>query len=63
MINVTDSNRMDIIRSYSHELLDSMDWDSLYTFAYEQLVQSKESMTNGDLEHEIRNYCPEILDD
>lgn len=62
MVNVTDENRMDIIRSYSHELLDSMDWDSLYAFAYEQLVQNKDGMTNNDLEHEIRNYCPQILE-
>lgn len=28
MIMVTDKNRDDIIRSYAHEILDGMDWDS-----------------------------------
>lgn len=63
MIKVTDLNRDDIIRSYAHELIDGMDWDALYSFAYEQLVQSKDLMDNVPLENEILEYCPDILKD
>lgn len=63
MIIVTDKNREDIIISYAHRLLDDMDWDTLYSFAYEQLIQSKELMDNEPLEQEILTYCPEILDE
>lgn len=63
MIKVTDLNRDDIIRSYVYELLDNMDWDTLYSFAYEQLVQSKDLMDNEPLENEILEYCPHILND
>jgi hypothetical protein len=63
MIKVTDKNRDQIIEEYASQLIDSMDWDSLYTFAYEQIVQSKDLMDNEPLEDEILEYCPDILKD
>lgn len=63
MIQVTDKNREDIIRSYAHRLLSDMDWDTLYSFAYERLVESKNLMDNEPLEQEILDYCPEVLED
>lgn len=63
MIMVTDKNREDIIRSYAHLILDHMDFDTLYSYAYEQLVQSKELLENEPLENEIKEYYPEILED
>lgn len=63
MIQVNDKNREDIIRSYAHRLLDDMDWDTLYSFAYERLVESKDLMDNEPLEQEILEYCPEVLED
>jgi hypothetical protein len=63
MVQVTDKNREDIIRSYAHRLLDDMDWNTLYSFAYERLVESKDLMDNEPLEQEILEYCPEVLED
>jgi len=63
MINVTDKNRDDIIKAYAHRLLNDMDCDTLYTFAYEQLTQSKDLMDNIPLENEIKEYYPELLED
>lgn len=63
MIMVTDKNREDIIRSYVYRLLDDMDFDTLYSFAYEQLVQSKNLMDNEPLEQEILEYYPDVLED
>jgi hypothetical protein len=63
MITVTDKTREDIIRVYASRLLDDMDFDTLYSFAYEQLVESKSLMDNEPLENEIKDYCPEILED
>jgi hypothetical protein len=40
-----------------------MDFDTLYSFAYEQLVESKGLMDNEPLENEIKEYYPEILED
>jgi uncharacterized UPF0160 family protein len=61
MITVTDKNREDIIRVYASTLLDDMDFDTLYSFAYEQLVESKDLMDNEPLENEIKEFYPEIL--
>jgi hypothetical protein len=63
MIMVNDKNREDIIRVYASRLLDDMDFDTLYSFAYEQLVESKGLMDNEPLENEIKDYYPEILED
>lgn len=63
MVKVTDKNRDRIIEEYASQLIDGMDWDSLYSFAYEQLVQSKDLMDNIPLENEILEYCPHILND
>jgi hypothetical protein len=61
MTKVTDKNRDQIIEEYASQLIDGMDWDTLYTFAYEQLVQSKDLMDNEPLENEILDFCPNIL--
>ena len=63
MIIITDKNREDIIRVYASRLLDDMDFDTLYSFAYERLVDSKELMDNEPLENEIKDYCPDILEE
>lgn len=63
MVTVTDKTREDIIRVYASRLLDDMDFDTLYSFAYEQLVESKSLMDNEPLENEIKEYYPEILED
>jgi len=63
MITITDKNREDIIQVYASTLLDDMDFDTLYSFAYEQLVESKDLMDNEPLENEIKEFYPEILED
>lgn len=63
MIKIDSTNRMDIVRSYAYELLDDMDWDTLYSFAYEQLVKEKESIDNNSLTKEILEFRPSILED
>ena len=60
---VTDKNREEIIQSYVQRLLDDMDFDTIYTFVYETLVDSKDLMDNIALENEIKDYYPELLDE
>jgi hypothetical protein len=60
---VTDKNRDVIIESYSSRVLDDMDFDTLYTFAYEQLVENLKLMDNEPLENEILEIYPEILEE
>jgi hypothetical protein len=63
IIIVTDNNRDDIVRAYAHRLLDDMDFDTLYSFAYDMLIDSKDILTNKVLEDEIKDYCPDLLAD
>lgn len=63
MIMVNDKNRDDIIDKYTEYLLDNMDFQSLWELAYEAIHNSKELMDNEPLEDEIKEYCPEILED
>lgn len=63
MIKITDSNRDEIIHTYCEKLLDDMDSETLYQFAYDMLSQSKDLMDNKPLEDEILDYYPDILED
>ena len=60
---VTDKNRDVIIQSYASRILYDMDFDTLYVFAYEQLVDSKSLMNNEPLEQEILEFYPEIFEE
>ena len=59
---VTNENRADITSIYCHRLLDDMDFDTLYSFAYQMLKDNKEGLTNKMLEDQILDYYPDILE-
>ena len=60
---VTDKNREVILESYASRVLDDMDFDTLYAFAYAQLVNSLNLMDNEPLENEILEFYPDILEE
>jgi hypothetical protein len=59
---VTNENRQDITSVYCHRLLDDMDFDTLYSFAYQMLVDNKSGLTNKMLEDQINDYYPDLLE-
>jgi hypothetical protein len=59
---ITDENRGDITTVYCHRLLDDMDFNTLYTFAYQMLVDNKSGLTNKMLEEQIVDYYPDLLE-
>jgi hypothetical protein len=61
-IIVDDKNRFYITNIYCHRLLDDMDFDTLYNFAYQMLVDNKEGLTNKMLEDQIKDYYPDLLE-
>jgi hypothetical protein len=61
-MNITDENRADITSVYCHRLLDDMDFDTLYSFAYDMLRDNKEGLTNEQLTNQIIDYYPDILE-
>ena len=62
-IKVDDNNRDDITRVYCSRLLDDMDFDTLYSFAYSMLKDSKSGLNNEQLENQIHDYYPDIQED
>lgn len=62
MIKVVDSNRDQLIDLYCTKLLDDMDHETLYQFAYDMLFDSKDLMDNKPLENEIKEYYPQLLE-
>jgi hypothetical protein len=62
-MKVTDENRADITSVYCHRLLDDMDFDTLYNFAYLMLKDNKEGLTNEQLTNQISDYYPDLLED
>ena len=62
MQQVTDTNRDMIIEEYARATLDGMDFDSLWEFALECLIEKKDLLTNDVLEEEIQDFHPEILE-
>ena len=63
MRQVTDTNRDMIIEEYVGAILDGIDFDSLWEFAFECLVEKKDLLTNDVLQEEIQDFHPEILED
>jgi hypothetical protein len=61
-IKITDENRQEIMSTYCSRLLDDMDFDTLYNFAYDMLRDNKEGLTNKMLEDQISDYYPDFLD-
>jgi len=62
MQQVTDTNRDMIIEEYARATLDGMDFDSLWEFALECLIEKKDLLTNDVLQEEIQDFNPEILE-
>ena len=48
--------------TYCSRLLDDMDFDTLYNFAYQMLEDNKSGLTNKMLEEQINDYYPDLLD-
>jgi hypothetical protein len=63
MIIITDKNRDVIMDSYVSRVLDDMDYDTLYGFAYDMLKDNKRELTNEQLTDQISDYYPDILEE
>ena len=61
-IIVVDENRQDITSVYCHRVLDDMDLDTLYYFAFDMLVDNKSGLTNEQLTNQIIDYYPDLLE-
>ena len=63
MIKVTDENRDVIMDNYVSRILDDMEYDTLYTFAFDILKDGKSGLSNDQLTNQIVDYYPDLLED
>lgn len=61
-MKITSENRESIVDAYVNRVLDEMDTNTLMQLAYDLLCKDKESYTNEELETEINEYYPDILE-
>ena len=62
-IEVTDENRNVIMDSYVSRILDDMEYDTLYAFAFDMLKDGKSGLSNDQLAKQISDYCPDLLEE
>lgn len=55
-------NRDELLDEYVHEVVDSMDMDTLYTYALEALRRDMERLTTDELLKEVTEYYPHLLE-
>lgn len=63
MAKVNDKNRECLIDSYINQTLDSMDLNAVLELAREYLELNLSKYSNAKLEQEIKEYCPDLLED
>lgn len=56
-------NRQQLIEDYAHDIVDSMDMNTLIEFAHVTLVSNLEKLSNEELMKEVGEYYPELLED
>ena len=62
MTKVTDNNRAEIIQAYTQSTIDCMDFQQLWDYAYDGIVNNLKEYTNEQLENEISDYYPDLLE-
>jgi len=62
LIKVNDKNREGLIDSYIDQTLDSMDLNCVLQLAREYLENNLKEYSNEQLEKEIEEYYPDLLE-
>ena len=56
-------NRNELQESYIHQLIDGMDWKTMYQFVYDTLDESLSKYSEAELISEVEDYYPELLEE
>ena len=63
MQKINDDNREDIIDAYCNRVVEGMGTKELVQFVYDVLYDSKSEYTDEQLETEIMDYYPDLIED
>ena len=56
-------NRTDLQEAYIHQVIDGMDWKTMYQFVYDSLDESLSKYSEAELITEVEDYYPELLEE
>jgi len=62
MVKITDDNRQAIVESYIDQIIDSTDLRDLIIMVADFIENNLRDYTNEQLENEIVDYYPHLLD-
>ena len=62
MAKITDNNRTELIDKYTKNTIDCMDFQQLWEYAYDGVVKNLNNYSNDELEKEITEFFPELLE-
>jgi hypothetical protein len=62
MVKITDDNRQAIVESYIDQIIDSTDLKDLIMMVADFIENNLRDYTNEQLENEIVDYYPHLLD-
>ena len=62
MIKITDENREKIIRKYAQAMMNDMNWSTMKEYAFNGITQDLMDYTDTELENEIGEYYPHLLE-
>ena len=62
MVKITDDNRQAIVESYIDQIIDSTDLKDLIRMVADFIENNLRDYTNEQLENEIVDYYPHLLD-
>ena len=55
-------NRQELMETYIESIIDGMDHKTMYQYVYDMLEQSLETYTDEELETEVKDYYPHLLE-
>ena len=56
-------NREQLLESYIEEIIDGMDHKTMYQYVYDMLEQNFETYSEEELETEVKEYYPHLLEE
>ena len=55
-------DRQQLVETYIESIIDGMDHKTMYQFVYDTMEQSLETYTDEELETEVKDYYPDLLE-
>jgi hypothetical protein len=62
-MTLTPEQRQNLLEAYVTNVVDSLDWDDLVTFAYETILERLEETSDESLIEDVKEWFPNLLEE